>query len=148
MGMFGFTYADTGTSIIHSSGYIYITKKLQEAINYKKSALRFNYVNNYGDFSVIAKNKDVIEIDIYALMAAQIYTEGLCKSINNYNLSMFERYIQILNRAINGKVYDEYDFSACSQHIRLFGIEYTNKLCRSEERRVGKECRSRWSPYH
>ena len=22
------------------------------------------------------------------------------------------------------------------------------KLCRSEERRVGKECRSRWSPYH
>ena len=21
-------------------------------------------------------------------------------------------------------------------------------LCRSEERRVGKECRSRWSPYH
>ena len=22
------------------------------------------------------------------------------------------------------------------------------KLARSEERRVGKECRSRWSPYH
>src|SRR2546430_17300946 len=27
--------------------------------------------------------------------------------------------------------------------IRLFGCEN-----RSEERRVGKECRSRWSPYH
>ena len=24
----------------------------------------------------------------------------------------------------------------------------TDVLCRSEERRVGKECRSRWSPYH
>ena len=27
----------------------------------------------------------------------------------------------------------------------------SNKMpfyCRSEERRVGKECRSRWSPYH
>ena len=24
----------------------------------------------------------------------------------------------------------------------------SRKLCRSEERRVGKECRSRWSPYH
>ena len=24
----------------------------------------------------------------------------------------------------------------------------TKKLYRSEERRVGKECRSRWSPYH
>src|SRR5258708_1183668 len=28
---------------------------------------------------------------------------------------------------------------------RLFG---KTKLSRSEERRVGKECRSRWSPYH
>ena len=26
--------------------------------------------------------------------------------------------------------------------------ENQRKLCRSEERRVGKECRSRWSPYH
>ena len=25
---------------------------------------------------------------------------------------------------------------------------WENLLCRSEERRVGKECRSRWSPYH
>ena len=27
-----------------------------------------------------------------------------------------------------------------------YGLE--KKWCRSEERRVGKECRSRWSPYH
>src|SRR3712207_9123291 len=26
--------------------------------------------------------------------------------------------------------------------------KYTVEECRSEERRVGKECRSRWSPYH
>ena len=25
---------------------------------------------------------------------------------------------------------------------------YKSTLTRSEERRVGKECRSRWSPYH
>ena len=25
---------------------------------------------------------------------------------------------------------------------------FKNYLTRSEERRVGKECRSRWSPYH
>ena len=38
---------------------------------------------------------------------------------------------------------------------RILGLElgaddYLPKpfLCRSEERRVGKECRSRWSPYH
>ena len=28
------------------------------------------------------------------------------------------------------------------------GGKETFALCRSEERRVGKECRSRWSPYH
>ena len=34
----------------------------------------------------------------------------------------------------------------------LFSIEdykgANNRAYRSEERRVGKECRSRWSPYH
>ena len=25
---------------------------------------------------------------------------------------------------------------------------FSTTVCRSEERRVGKECRSRWSPYH
>src|SRR2546429_9517705 len=29
-----------------------------------------------------------------------------------------------------------------------FGEEHANDSKRSEERRVGKECRSRWSPYH
>ena len=29
-----------------------------------------------------------------------------------------------------------------------FEDEYIDTLLRSEERRVGKECRSRWSPYH
>ena len=27
-------------------------------------------------------------------------------------------------------------------------IQMLNSVYRSEERRVGKECRSRWSPYH
>ena len=36
-------------------------------------------------------------------------------------------------------------------HIRQAGLPFIvaiNKIDRSEERRVGKECRSRWSPYH
>ena len=42
-----------------------------------------------------------------------------------------------------------------AQFLKDHGIEYTelvsadgNSKVRSEERRVGKECRSRWSPYH
>ena len=41
------------------------------------------------------------------------------------------------NVAVYDKLYREF--------IRLHD---TFGLCRSEERRVGKECRSRWSPYH
>ena len=33
-------------------------------------------------------------------------------------------------------------------HADLDGDWVNPPLCRSEERRVGKECRSRWSPYH
>ena len=32
--------------------------------------------------------------------------------------------------------------------IHDFLFPYTQHQVRSEERRVGKECRSRWSPYH
>ena len=35
-------------------------------------------------------------------------------------------------------------FSTSSKTV----IEIPTTLTRSEERRVGKECRSRWSPYH
>ena len=36
-----------------------------------------------------------------------------------------------------------------STWVHWFVIELPMKsICRSEERRVGKECRSRWSPYH
>ena len=30
----------------------------------------------------------------------------------------------------------------------IYLVAYMQSLKRSEERRVGKECRSRWSPYH
>ena len=31
---------------------------------------------------------------------------------------------------------------------KIDNVSYADILERSEERRVGKECRSRWSPYH
>src|SRR2546422_7978891 len=38
--------------------------------------------------------------------------------------------------------------SACSSSLRRTIEGERGCLRRSEERRVGKECRSRWSPYH
>ena len=38
---------------------------------------------------------------------------------------------------------------AITDHGVMYGVIDFYKACnRSEERRVGKECRSRWSPYH
>ena len=35
-----------------------------------------------------------------------------------------------------------------TETLVIFYLDCTDELNRSEERRVGKECRSRWSPYH
>ena len=37
---------------------------------------------------------------------------------------------------------------AIGSHYHLAGAAFADLQLRSEERRVGKECRSRWSPYH
>ena len=34
------------------------------------------------------------------------------------------------------------------EYFMKFALKEAKKAHRSEERRVGKECRSRWSPYH
>ena len=35
-----------------------------------------------------------------------------------------------------------------NEDMEVTGIAENGEQVRSEERRVGKECRSRWSPYH
>ena len=47
-------------------------------------------------------------------------------------------------------LYDEYGNVYIVVDMELKGLirEALIKMIRSEERRVGKECRSRWSPYH
>ena len=45
---------------------------------------------------------------------------------------------QVIRNEQNKKVYVS----------KIYDILDQDKLQRSEERRVGKECRSRWSPYH
>ena len=44
-------------------------------------------------------------------------------------------------------VVDAAEEIATRMHLREEDVQLA-KIIRSEERRVGKECRSRWSPYH
>src|SRR3712207_9418437 len=39
-------------------------------------------------------------------------------------------------------------FRGLADALKVTAGEWTASRLRSEERRVGKECRSRWSPYH
>ena len=50
---------------------------------------------------------------------------------------------------IVGNSDDIYDFAVLfASNSECVYCEFINGKIRSEERRVGKECRSRWSPYH
>ena len=42
----------------------------------------------------------------------------------------------------------EFDYVIIGGGCAGLSLAYELELHRSEERRVGKECRSRWSPYH
>ena len=72
-----------------------------------------------------------------------------------------QRLDEMLTKAINGtfteETYDETELSRLESKWKQYftmssmSMERTKaerENIRSEERRVGKECRSRWSPYH
>ena len=69
------------------------------------------------------------------------------KSFKSERIINLVEKIKILNKEIKE------DFSLgegfCIGHSYFFSDEISKECSlRSEERRVGKECRSRWSPYH
>ena len=94
----------------------------------------------------------VIVIPLTILIIALTYTNFMLLGI----LIIFE--IFIMDSMIDGMV-DKIDNNLLKQQINFFGeirhayhefnmVEEAIYQTRSEERRVGKECRSRWSPYH
>ena len=63
----------------------------------------------------------------------------------NYTQSELGRMLGVTNKAVsrweNGESFPDIGVLESLSHLLELPI-------RSEERRVGKECRSRWSPYH
>jgi len=64
-------------------------------------------------------------------------------SVNAYDIA-------VLDRDIPGPSGDEIAkrIVASASGMPILMLTAADRLDRSEERRVGKECRSRWSPYH
>ena len=73
-------------------------------------------------------------------------------SINKGEIFMykFTGFTQKANTALNAAIEYAENLGHTyigSEHL-LLGLLSSEGSVRSEERRVGKECRSRWSPYH
>src|SRR2546422_11346552 len=67
-------------------------------------------------------------------------------AIRPFRVNVPETELTELRRRINATKWPEREtVTDASQGVQLATIQ---ALARSEERRVGKECRSRWSPYH
>ena len=88
---------------------------------------------------------------------------NICKSINViYHINELKNKNHMIISIDAEKAFDKIQHPFMTKTLQKVGIEGTylniikaiydkptaNIILRSEERRVGKECRSRWSPYH
>ena len=74
------------------------------------------------------------------LQVANGQLNGLNEELRQMNSCLSSTNIELSE---SNQIKEEY----IARFIKLCST-YINRLDRSEERRVGKECRSRWSPYH
>ena len=114
------------------------------AIIFENMMLDGNKANNVGAFDLV-----------------RIKSPGFNTAMSNVSLRNASRYgLKIIENAVNFYGYNltgagcETAFfhlnlgsSASTTNIGFYGLQVDDSG-RSEERRVGKECRSRWSPYH
>ena len=113
--------------------------QLLNSYNFKKDAnMRICLYNNLNDF-------------IYSALAMTTLTaiEDFFESDNFYDTqkyfaqnNVFSMYRKPQNDILNDSNLPSPRYFSVVREIKDYS------LCRSEERRVGKECRSRWSPYH
>ena len=84
------------------------------------------------------------------VVKAQVQVGGRGKAggikVANNDVELDQFIDDILGMDIKGHLVESLLIEEASEIINEYYISFT--LDRSEERRVGKECRSRWSPYH
>ena len=94
------------------------------------------YAIGRGKVDEIKKAADTLEADI-VIFNNTLSPSQLSNLSNALDLEVIDRTMLILN------IFAE----RAKSRESMMQVDYA-KLLRSEERRVGKECRSRWSPYH
>ena len=99
---------------------------------------------------VIYADGSVAEVGIEDVFADAHDIQALACDLPTVNVAIFRTLLAILRRSIDEDMAEDSDYWAelwenLSPSLRVSESSLTT---RSEERRVGKECRSRWSPYH
>ena len=74
--------------------------------------------------------------------------DGVSYPLNYEKIKELENTFSIFNEKEFIGMIQEIRIDKDNIHIGRFVLNPQKTLLRSEERRVGKECRSRWSPYH
>ena len=78
-----------------------------------------------------------------------VETKRVNEAVRNNPDKFPEGYLVSLQVSEKQELVENFDRFKTLKHATMEPKAFTEKgLYRSEERRVGKECRSRWSPYH
>ena len=81
----------------------------------------------------------------------RMFPDGICRVTDNYytkTIQFQDINYQLAQQEDQTAIFEEWcSFLFLLFQLPDFGLPFGG-LLRSEERRVGKECRSRWSPYH
>ena len=139
----------------------------KEYLNWKNQKLNFKSILHGGKDSLIARKyfKEYLFNGGYPAIfknpelkdevLRNYYDSIIFKDILERHRIVDIKKLQILAKLIFESTSKEISYSKLSNKLKSIGfptgkstiIEYISYF-RSEERRVGKECRSRWSPYH
>ena len=120
------------------------------------------YHNHFNSISL--KNFNSIELNLLMAICSQIRDKGIDEITLNFselkNMVKYKHrgnirfvkdleqiYKKLITLSIRIETKEVIDNFVLFTRYRIIKEDQTF-LCRSEERRVGKECRSRWSPYH
>src|SRR3989449_11108661 len=99
------------------------------------------YVTDAGSRSSVRKNPGLTMVVVMPNGPTSCCSDSIQPSRPNFDAAYAEQNAKPTMPAV-----DEIEIMCPERCLRMTGR--TARVTRSEERRVGKECRSRWSPYH
>jgi len=154
--------AETRYSVAHAQLGLAraVVARASAALKYAETNLRYTRIVSPVDGVVVERDVDVGQTVAASFQTPKLFTiaEDLTKMQINTNVDEADIGSVHVGQDVEFTVdaYPDITFAGQVSQVRIAPITVQNvvtydaviEVGRSEERRVGKECRSRWSPYH